>query len=265
MNAAKGLVDANLRRHVDVLERARAAGCDLAVFPEFSLTGSVDPRRHPERALPVDADPVSALVAETGRTGVAAVFGIAERAGEAFHITQLYAHGGRLGGRYRKRHLGEGEEGYRPGSEPAVFELGSVRFGIAICAEGGVDFPWADAAGAGASLVLFCSAPGLHGRRADEAGWRAGHEWWVGSGLGDASRHARALGLWVAMTTQAGETEDEDFPGLAALVTSTGEVAARLPDWRPGSLVVEVPLEVAVDPVREAARALVRSYAGSWM
>jgi hypothetical protein len=43
------------------------------------------------------------------------------------------------------------------------------------------------------------------------------------------------------MTTQAGATEDEDFPGLAALVTPTG-VVARLPDWRPGSLVVEVPL-----------------------
>jgi predicted amidohydrolase len=246
MNAAKGLVDANLRRHVEVLERARSAGCDLAVFPELSLTGSVDPARHPERALPIDAEPVRALVAETRRIGVAAVFGIAERAGEAFHITQLYAHGGRLGGRYRKRHLGEGEEAYQPGSERGVFELGSVRFGVVICAEGGVDFPWAEAAGAGASLVLFCSAPGLYGRRTDEASWRAGHDWWVGCGLGDAIRHARALGAWVAMATQAGETEDEDFPGLAALVTPDGEVAARLPDWRPGTLVVEVPIEVVV-------------------
>jgi 8-oxo-dGTP pyrophosphatase MutT (NUDIX family) len=58
------------------------------------------------------------------------------------------------------------------------------------------------------------------------------------------------------MATQAGATEDEDFPGLAALVTPSGEVA-RLPDWRPGSLVVEVPVEVTVHPVREAVRCLV--------
>jgi predicted amidohydrolase len=257
MQAAKGQVDANLRAHVELLEQAGEAGCQLAVFPELSLTGSVDPARHPERTLTLEAAPVRALVAETRRTGVAALFGIAERAGAAYHITQLYAHGGRLGGRYRKRHLGEGEEAYGPGSEAAVFQLGAARFAVTVCAEGGVDFPWADAAGAGASLVAFCSAPGLHGRRIGEAAWRDGHDWWVRCGLGDAVRHARELRLWVAMATQAGSTEDEDFPGLAALVRPDGEVAARLPDWRPGTLMVDVPVEVEVEPVREAVRALV--------
>lgn len=257
VNAGKGEVDANLERHVDVLEQAFSEGCDVAVFPEFSLTGSVDPGRHPRRALALDSGPVRALVAATHRTGVAAVFGIAERAGAAFHITQVYAHGGRLVGAYRKRHLGEGEEGYRPGSGGGVFDLGSARFGVAICAEGGVEFPWTEAAEAGAAVVFFCSAPGLYVRRADEAGWRDGHDWWVGCGLGDAIRHARRLGVWVAMATQAGSTEDEDFPGLAALVAPDGEVVARLPDWRPGTLVVDLPTGIVVRPVREAVRALV--------
>jgi hypothetical protein len=50
LNAPKGEVAGNLERHLAVLERARAEGCELAVFPEFSLTGSVDPASHPERA-----------------------------------------------------------------------------------------------------------------------------------------------------------------------------------------------------------------------
>jgi 8-oxo-dGTP pyrophosphatase MutT (NUDIX family) len=83
----------------------------------------------------------------------------------------------------------------------------------------------------------------------------------VSSGLGDAAGHARRLAVPVAMTTQAGATEDEDFPGLAALVSATGEVA-RLPDWRPGSLVVEVAADVTVRPVREAVRCLVVDRAG---
>jgi predicted amidohydrolase len=255
-NAQKGDVAGNLERHVAVMERARAEGCDLAVFPEFSLTGSVDPARHPGRALPIGAKAVRALVAATWRTGVAAVFGIAERDGAGFHITQVYAHGGRLGGAYRKRHLGEGEEAYRVGVAGQVFELGAARFGVALCAEGGVDFPWTEVAGGGGSVVLFCAAPGLHGRRTDETGWRDGHAWWVRSGLGDAVRHARRLGVWVAIATQAGSTEDEDFPGLAALVSPSGEVT-RLPDWRPGTLAVDVPVDVAVRPVREAVRCLV--------
>ena len=109
-----------------------------------------------------------ALLAETSRAGVAAVFGIAERAGPLFHITQLYGHDSRLGGVYRKRHLGEGEEGYQPGHDTGVFQLGAARFGVTLCAEGGVDFPWSDAVAGGASVVLFCSAPGLYGRRTDE-------------------------------------------------------------------------------------------------
>jgi predicted amidohydrolase len=167
LNAPKGEVAGNLERHVAVLEQARAEGCELAVFPELSLTGSVDPASHPERAMPVDAEPVRALAAATGRTGAAAVFGIAERAGAAFHITQVYAHGGRRRGVYRKRHLGEGEEAYQVGAGGGVFRLGAVRFGVALFAEGGVDFPWTEAAGGGASLVCFCSAPGLYGRRTD--------------------------------------------------------------------------------------------------
>jgi predicted amidohydrolase len=261
LNAQKGDLAGNLARHLAALEQARVNGCHLAVFPELSLTGSVDPGRHPERALAVDAEPVRALLEETSRTGVAAVFGIAERAGPDFHITQVYGHDGRLGGVYRKRHLGEGEEGYRTGSEAGVFQLGAARFGVTLCAEGGVDFPWTDAVAGGAAVVLFCSAPGLHGRRTDERGWRTGHAWWLSAGLGDAAGHARRLQVPVAMTTQAGATEDEDFPGLAALVSPTGEVA-RLPDWRPGSLVVDVAADVTVQPVREAVRCLVVDHAG---
>jgi hypothetical protein len=33
---------------------------------------------------------------------------------------------------------------------------------------------------------------------------------------------------------------DEDFPGLAALVRPDGTVAARLPDWRSGTLTVQI-------------------------
>jgi predicted amidohydrolase len=60
--------------------------------------------------------------------------------------------------------------------------------------------------------------------------------------LGDAHRHARRLGLWIALAGQAGSTEDEDFPGLAALVGPDGGVAARLPDWREGTLTVDIPV-----------------------
>jgi predicted amidohydrolase len=42
LNAPKGDLDANLASHAAALEQARVQGCQVAVFPEFSLTGGVD-------------------------------------------------------------------------------------------------------------------------------------------------------------------------------------------------------------------------------
>jgi len=245
LTAEKGRPYANLGLHLEVLDEAARNDCEVAVFPEFSLTGSVDPGRHPEWLLPVRDDTVRMLTAATGRTKVGAVFGIGEMADDGPYITQLYAEGGRLRSRHRKRHLGEDEQGYRIGDETNVFETAGRRAGVVICAEGGVDFTWKAIAAQRGSLVFFCSAPGLHGRRTDEASWRAGFAWWEECGLGDARRHAVEQQTWVAMATQAGSTFDEDFPGLAALVAPTGEVVARSPDWLPNNLIVDIPSDTA--------------------
>ncbi len=89
-------------------------------------------------------------------------------------------------------------------------------------------------------MVFFCAAPGLYGRRLDQAGWQSGFDWWSKAALGDAARHARRLGLWVALSTQAGATADEDFPGLCALVDPSGAVVGALPDWHEATLLVDL-------------------------
>ncbi|HEY3832457.1 MAG TPA: carbon-nitrogen hydrolase family protein [Acidimicrobiia bacterium] len=234
-------LDANLATHLELLEGAARDGCELAVFPEFSLTGSVDPLHHAEDAIAIDHAGVGALVAATQQYGVAAVFGLSERRGDEHFITQLVAADGQLIGTQRKRHLGEDEQGYSISADTVASNLGAHRIGIVICAEAGVDSTWDATTSAGAEVVLFCSAPGLYGRCTDEAAWAAGLRWWEGCGLGDARRHAERLGVWVAMATQAGTTVDEDFPGLAALIAPDGTVVDRLADWREGTLVVDIP------------------------
>jgi len=237
----KGAVEANLARHLDIVAEAGASGCDLAVFPEMSLSGSVDAAEHPDRLMSLDDPAIGALV--TACSSTAACFGIAERGPDSnAYITQIFAAGGRMTGVQRKRHLGDGEESFTAATGDAVVDYAGTRLAMAICAEAGFDAPFDFAAAAGARIVLFPAAPGLHGRRTDEASWRAGFSWWQGCSLGDARRHARRLGLWIALAGQAGVTEDEDFPGFAALVGPDGGVAARLPDWREATLIVDVPV-----------------------
>ncbi len=238
----KGDIEANLATQLRLLDVAAATGCDLAVFPEMSLTGSVDPATHPDRLVGLDHPAVAALVEASGQTGVGVCFGLAERtAAGTPHITQVFAARGSVTGVQRKRHLGDGEERFVAATRTEVFEHAGTRFGVAICAEAGFDEPFDAAAAAGANLVLFPAAPGLYGRRDDDAAWRAGFSWWEACALGDARRHAKRRRLWIALAGQAGSTVDEDFPGLAALVGPGGRVVSRLPDWREGTLTVDIP------------------------
>jgi predicted amidohydrolase len=241
LRCGKGDTAGNLGAHLRLLADARSAGCELALFPEMSLTGSADPASHPERLIPLGHPAVGRLAKASGETGVAVCFGLAERswAGEP-HITQAVAASGQLLGVQRKRWLGEGEEAFTAATGMSVFGLAGGCFGVAICAEAGLDAPFDHAAAAGAGLMLFPAAPGLHGRRTDLASWRRGFTWWERSSVGDAQRQARRLGLWIALAGQAGSTIDEDFPGLAAVIAPDGSVTARLPDWREGVLVADI-------------------------
>jgi len=129
MRSEKGALAENLASHAETLAEAAAARCDLAVFPELSLTGSVD-ARDPDAGIGLDDPAVAALVEATYRIGVGAIFGLAERTerpGGPCFITQAYALAGELLGVYRKRHLGEGEEAFTPGSETMRFEVGRAR------------------------------------------------------------------------------------------------------------------------------------------
>jgi predicted amidohydrolase len=238
----KGDIGTNLTAHSHVLEEAGRARVDAVVFPEMSLTGSVDPLVHPERLVTADGPEVAALLDATKALPAVVVFGIGERDGDDAFITQCVARQGALIAIQRKRYLGEGEEAFAVGTRTETFDHAGARMGVMICAESRAAFVVDAIADAGARVVLFCAAPGLTGRRDDDAAFADGLAWWESAGLADAQRHARRRGVWIALATQAGATVDEDFPGLAALVSPTGALVARTPDWRPATLVVDVPL-----------------------
>lgn len=241
IECVKGDIATNLAAHLEVV--TAAVDADLVLFPELSLTGSVNPATEPHRLVTLDHPGIAELAAATESVGLGVCFGIAERGPDGQpYITQIFAAGGRIAGVQRKRHLPEDESAFTAAAEAAIFTHAGVRFAVAICAEAGHDEPFDAAASAGAPLVLFPAAPGLYGRRTDEASWRSGFSWWEQASLGDASRHARRLGLWIAQAGQAGSTVDEDFPGLAALTGPDGNVVARLPDWRAGILTVVIPM-----------------------
>jgi predicted amidohydrolase len=155
----------------------------------------------------LDHPAVAALARASGEIGVGVCFGIAERspAGDP-HITQIFAAGGSVAGVQRKRHLGDGEESFTAATGSHVFEHAGTRFAVAICAEAGFAAPFEAAVSGGAHLVLFPAAPGLYGRRTDEASWRAGFSWWESWGTAPTCPAASGSGLPRRAASTGGST-----------------------------------------------------------
>lgn len=230
----KGDLAGNLAAHQDLLGRGSSADCDLVLLPEMSLTGS-----SPAAAVPLGDDHVIELVQAT-RGGSALCFGLAETAPSDGRdrrptITQVLASDGRILTVHRKAGVAPDERTcYRSGDGSRPLELAGVSLSLALCAEIGLEASYLT----GSTIVLGPAAPGLYGpRRASDRDWRRGFEWWRGSVLADSAR--LRPGCLLAVSTQAGATSDEDFPGWCALVGAGGRAVAELPDWRQGCLVVD--------------------------
>lgn len=151
----------------------RASTANLVVFPEFSLTGLVDAVARPERAVEITDERISELVRLTSELGVGAVFGLGERTAgapaERPHIIEVVAVDGAVGAVQRKRHIADDEAGFGADVHTTTFDLGGHCLGTVICAESTVDLTWQATVAAGADVVVFCSAPGLDGRRTGDA------------------------------------------------------------------------------------------------
>src|SRR5215204_6018329 len=65
MRCEKGDWAGNLVRVEDLMAQAAAAGCDVIIFPEMSLSGYCDPARFPEAVQPLDGPGVRQFVALT--------------------------------------------------------------------------------------------------------------------------------------------------------------------------------------------------------
>lgn len=124
---------ANVKRCRSFFEKASAAGSELLVFPEMTLTGfSVDT----SLAEPPDGDTCSFFGRMSKQYGVPSVFGYTEREGDIIRNRLAFADAdGRITARYAKMHpfsIG-GESGFTNGTQPVSFSLCGMEIGMTIC------------------------------------------------------------------------------------------------------------------------------------
>jgi len=137
----------NLATAVELLDRAAAAGADVAVLPEYvDYLGPADREPKPE---PVDGEFATVLAAAARRLSIWVIGGsfheIGPDTGHTYNTTLVFDRTGSVAATYRKIHLfdidiaGRPEVSYResrrvaPGSEITTVDVEGVRFGLSIC------------------------------------------------------------------------------------------------------------------------------------
>ena len=222
-----GDVRANLERHLEIAERVGAAGADLVVFPELSLTGYDLQDLAPEVAVPRDGEVLARLARASSAVDIVAGF-VEEDREHRFYNAAAYLTRGSILHVHRKLHLPtyglfqEGRE-FAPGETLRAFETPNGTVGLLLCEDvWHSPTAWLLAQQGAAMVIVAANGPS---RGADpDRGLRSAGAW---RGLLEAT--ARFHTLFVVFVNRVGCEDGLTFDGGSMVVDPTGVVRAELP------------------------------------
>ncbi len=250
VNPTVGDVEGNAKLALEWIERAANAGADLVILPELCLSGYPPEdlllRRHFLEECRDALDRVAAGVGD-----ILALVGFPEAAERQpdpdadwfnhpqpapAHNSLAAVEGGRVLGVHRKVHLpnyGVFDERryFEPGDSGTAVEVGEWEVGLTVCEDIWVPGnPEDEEAAAGVRLIANASASPYNRTK----GWARERM---------VAARARSTGVPFALCNAVGGQDELIFDGRSIVVGADGKVLARAPQFEPGLLVCEVPLE----------------------
>lgn len=218
-----GDVAANLRKHIDVIRDARAAGVRVLVFPELSLTGHGAGGETLRLARRRGDSMIAEIAAASGP--MCTVFGLIEETSAAlFFNTAIAVRDGAIVAVHRKINLatyGRLDDGkhFGAGTKVETFDIAGWHASVLICAD-----LWNPplvhiAALQGASVLLApisSAVEAVGGDFDNPAGWDV-----------NVRFHALTYGLPIVMANRVGREGDLSFWGGSRIVDPFGRTVAQ--------------------------------------
>lgn len=235
LNLRVGDVTGNADRVIAAARSAHAQGVDLVVFPELALTGypPEDLLLRPELHARVESA-LTRIAGETARDapGLALVLGYPRgEVGGRFNLAGVIRDG-RIVAEYAKQLLPnysvfDEKRYFQPGAVAVVFEHRGLSFGLSVCEDIWQEGPTAQAAAAGARVLLNLNASPFH------AGKGAEREAVV-------ARRVRDHGITVVYANLVGGQDELVFDGGSFVVGPNATVAAHAPYFEESALTVDL-------------------------
>ncbi len=231
VNPTVGAIEKNAQRVSEIANGLATQGVSLVVFPELTLVGypPEDLLLRPECQERVDAALERVRQSVSGITVVLGYPG--EREGKRFNLAGVMRDGEILL-EYRKRELPnysvfDEKRYFQAGDETAVFDLEGVRFALAICEDVWFERPVAEAAAAGAQVILDLNASPFHRGKSLQRERQV-------------ERLARQHAVAVVYANQVGGQDELVFDGASFVCNAHGETTTRCPQFRESIDLVQI-------------------------
>jgi len=243
INTRLGVVEANLEKHLSLAQQAHAAGADLLVFPELSLTGYVlQDLASTVAHRPEESDPVFRRLLQASRELDLVVGFVDEDCRHRFYIASAYLSKERVVHVHHKVYLptyGLFDEGrfFAWGDSIRAFDTRFGRLGILICEDFWHASPpyllWLD----GADIFIFTSASPGRGL-IEKPQLESAH--WVEQ-INQA--YANLFTAFVAHSNRVGFEDGLNFWGASTVFDPNGELLAKGPDFEEALTIAELDLD----------------------
>lgn len=225
-----GDMDANIGKHIALADKAAAAGAQIVVFPELSLTGYSIKDMNWDLALNLRRDPraLNPLI-EKGKTISILAGGVEEGRSFGLYNAAFFFEGGEVRSVHRKMYpptygMFEETRYFSSGSEVRAFDSKHGRFGVLICEDlWHLPLPYLLAQdGAGVILTLVASPTRISGKEERPQIATVNAE--------NHRTYARLLSVFVAFCNRVGFEDGINFWGGSEIVSPAGNciVSAKL-------------------------------------
>ncbi|MEO0649412.1 MAG: nitrilase-related carbon-nitrogen hydrolase [Planctomycetota bacterium] len=236
LNPTLGDLHANLDLHLREVERARADGVELLVFPELSLTGYFLKDQTAELASDLEAPALQELIGASGDLSIVVGFVERDRGGSLYNAS-AFLERGEVRHVHRKVHLVsygmfDEERDFAAGGAFRTFESRWGRFGILICEDAWhMAGPYTYFLDEVDALIVPSAGPGRGVAAADGPGLRSSGTW---ERL--LTNWAMLTQTWVVYANRVGFEDGIAFGGGSAIYAPNGHRTACLEGLDPGAV-----------------------------
>ncbi len=227
MNTLVGDFSGNTSKIIDTVKRAQGQQSKpVVVFPELTLCGYPPEDLLLRDSIKLRVDQSLRQICEQVDGDAYVIIGYPRREGDTLYNVAGVIHRGTIIAEYRKQHLPnyqvfDEKRYFEPGDAPCVVSIDGISVAITICEDIWEDSPTAQAAAAGAQLMINLNASPYHlGKQGERRQL--------------VSKQAQAGGFPVVYVNQVGGQDELVFDGGSFAVTADGSVCAAAENFEEG-------------------------------